>query len=69
MVLVFVEVTEVSMLVGGITRQGTLKSDCFIHQQFEQQATLYIRLCYSKILCSEVRLWFAILVCADIYLC
>ena len=49
-----------SMLVGGVKRQGTLKSDCLIQQQFEQQATLYVRLCCYQIFCSEVRLWFAV---------
>jgi len=68
MVLVFVEVTEVSMLVDDVKQQGTLKSDCLIHQQFEQQATLHIRLCW-QIFCNEVRLCFATLVFADIYLC
>ena len=69
MVLIFVEVTEVSMLVDGVKRQRTVNSDCLVHRPFEQQAASYIWLCCYQIFCSEVRLWFAILFFADIYLC
>jgi hypothetical protein len=64
----FVEDTEVLMLVDGIKRQKTPNLDCLIHQQFEQQAAVYNWLCCYQIFCSEASLWFAILLFADIYL-
>jgi hypothetical protein len=58
MVLVFLEVMEVLVLVDDVK---------YIQQQFEQQATLYSWFCY-QMYCSEVRLCFAMLLFANIYL-
>ena len=56
------------MQVNGVQQQRSLNSYYLIYRQSEQQAALYVCLCCYQKFCSEVRLWFAILLFADIYL-